>query len=194
MGKAKPKSKHRTRKPELSAREVRFCQLLVETGNRTQSYIASGLPASSENYANLASYRLIRNDTIREYIRYLQNVAAEAAKVTTEEIAANVANIAKADRRKFFKNGVMLPPEQWPDDVAATLDSMEIDEIFEPVPGGKGKKRLKGYTRKVKTGSRLAAWRTLAEFKRMIGSDAGADDGKKTTPLVVDGDAKSSDL
>lgn len=163
--------RHKTDPPPLSAREIRFCQIWVETGNGTRSYIDAGFPHGSENSAKVMALRLLRKVTIREYIRTLQQHASEAAKVTVEELAAAMAGIVRADRRRLYdRRGRILLPHEWPDDVAATVEQVDSDELFEPVPGAKGKKRLKGYTRKVKTASRVAAAAKLMEWKRMTGS------------------------
>jgi phage terminase small subunit len=180
---------HKTHAPPLSAREIRFCQLWVEGGNATRSYIDAGFPHKSENVAAQLSRRLLRKVQIRTFIRHLQHVAAAAAEVTTAEIVAAIANVAKADRRKLFDaRGVMLPPDQWPDDVAATVEGIETEELVEPIRGVKGVKgkRLKGYTRKVKTGSRLAAWAKLAEIKGLTGvkKDEPPPEGKKNAVVV----------
>lgn len=157
--------KHKTDPPPLSAREVRFCQLWVETANATRSYIDAGFPHGSENSAKVMALRLLRKVTVREYIRELQRHAAAAAKVTVEQIIAGIAAIATYDRRKLYdEHGCILLPHQWPDTEAAAVVSAKSHELFEPVPGEKGKKRLKGHAVEVKTADKLAAWSKLAEI------------------------------
>lgn len=196
-----PRKRHKTQAPPLSAREIRFAQLCFEYGARgkERAYLEAGFPPKACAADNqTAACRLYRKRQLREYFRHLQDVAAEAAKVTTEEIVAGIAAIAKADRRKLFdKRGNMLPPDQWPDDVAAAIEGIETEEIFEVVsePGKPRRRELVGHTRKVKTGSRQAAWRTLAEIKRMLGQDkAAADSGKREEPFRVGGEADPSAL
>lgn len=182
---------HKTDRPPLTLREVRFAQRCFETGNGYQSYIDAGFPPLvTRNAVDQAVKRLIRKRQIREYMRHLEHCAAEAAKVSVEELATLMANFAKADRRKLYdKRGNILPPDQWPDDVAATIETIESDELLESVPGEKGKKKLKGYTRKVKTASRIAAVAKLMEWKKMLGQDK--QDAGKGPPdrLVVSGEA-----
>lgn len=181
---------HKTDAPPLSARDVRFCQLWVETGNATRSYIDAGYPHANENSAGVLAFKLLRKVKIREYVRELQRYASEAAKVTVEELAAVMAGIVRADRRKLYDaKGRILLPHEWPDDVAATVEQVESEELFEPIPGAKGKKRLKGYTRKVKTASRVAAAAKLMEWKKMLGSAKSDGANKASDPLVIGGDA-----
>lgn len=183
---------HKTHGPILSAREIRFCQLLVtEDLSQHDAYVKAGLPAKETRRATeQAAHRLVKKRVVREYLRHLQRVASEAARVTTEEIAAGIANIATADRRKVWKGGRLLPPDQWPDDVAATVEAIEAEELYEPVPGAKGQRRIKSRVNKVKTASRLAAWSKLAEWKGMTGADR-QDAGKAAPdPLTVSEDTE----
>lgn len=186
---------HKTHAPPLSAREVRFCQHWVETGNATRSYIDAGFPHGSENSAKVMALRLLRKVTIREYVRLLQHHASEAAKVTVAELAAFLAGVVRADRRKLYdRRGVILPPGEWPDDVAATIEDVESEDLFEPVPGAKGKRRLKGYVRKVKTASRVQAAAKLMEWKRMVGGDKDDAGKPPPAPLVIGGEADLNKL
>jgi hypothetical protein len=180
--------KHKTAAPALSAREIAFAQLVFQYGVRgkARAYVEAGFPPKgTPNATEAAACRIVRKRQFREYVRHLEATAAEAATVTVQEIVVGVLCIARADRRKLFdKRGVLLPPDQIPDDVAAAIEGVESEDLYEPVPGERGKKRLKGHLRKIKTGNRLAAWRTLAEWKRMLGTDKAAATGPPS-PLVV---------
>lgn len=159
--------KHKTRaKPPLSAREIRFCQHLMEHGSQYDAYIAAGLPPKDDrSQADKAASRLVRKREIREFLRHLQHVEEQAARVTVAEVVAAIRAIAFADRRKLYDaKGRIRLPHDWPDDLAAAVEQVESDELFEPVPGAKGRKRLKGHARKVKFTNRLAALSKLAEI------------------------------
>jgi phage terminase small subunit len=197
------KKRHKTDPPPLTVKQIKFCQLWVETGNALRSYIDAGLPAKNNNTAGNLSFTLLKNPKVREYIRELQSIAADAAKMTVERIAAGMAKIATADRRKLYdKKGRILPPDQWPDDVADTIEGIESEEVFEnvadtdPETGKKVRKRkeLVGYTRKVKTASRMQAWAKLAEWKRMTGGDKTEPEKGKDERIVVKGEADPDKL
>lgn len=198
MSDPKPsRRQHKTHGPPLSVREIRFAQhIVIDDLSKADAYLRAGFPAKPTRHATeSAAFRLSRKRVIREYVRTLQTAAADAAKVTVAEVAAAIANIARADRRGLFDaKGNFLPPDRWPDDVAATVEAVESDEVFEPVPGEKGKRRVKGYVRKVKTASRLAAWAKLAEYLRMVGTQKADDAGKGHDPLVVGGEANPANL
>src|SRR4051794_12068981 len=90
---------HKTHKPPLSVRDIRFCQKLVTEGlSQYEAYIAAGFPAkATRNATDKAASRLVRNRQIREYIRRLQRHAAACAMASAEEVAAEVRNLATAD-------------------------------------------------------------------------------------------------
>lgn len=182
--------RHKTDPPPLSAREIRFCQFWVETGNATRSYIEAGFPHASENAAAVGARKLLRKAQIRAYIRQLQTEAADAAKLSVTNIAQGIYRDANADRRRLFgPNGEMLPPSQWPDDVAATIQGIECEEIEQRDPQTGEMIRI-GYKWKVKTTDRLRARITAAEWRGMTGTSK-LDDAKTAAPqqLVIGGDA-----
>ncbi len=155
--------------PPLTAREARFCQLWVETGVAARSYIDAGFPHASRNAAAVAARRRLRRPAVREYIQALHRHAAETARTTLAEVVAAVRAIALGDRRALFdERGGLRPPHEWPADLAAAVARFETTELLEPDPGAKGKKRLKGYTRKVTFADRLAALVELAELAGLI--------------------------
>lgn len=186
-----------TKQPRpLTIRDVKFCQLYVTTGNGTRAFRDAGFPAANDSVAANGAWRLLRNAQIRAYIRELRQAAVDAAKATVEAIAQGMARLAFADRSDLFdERGRLKPPKDWPADVAATVESVETDEIYEVVSkSGEPKRReLRGYTRKVRTGKRAEALRLLAQWRRMIGNDA--EQGKAAPdPLVIGGEADPSAL
>lgn len=190
-----PKRRHKTDPPPLSVREIRFCQIWCDTENATRAYTEAGFRPLPRRSTEVLASRLLRKVEVREYIRTLQRQAADAARVTVDELAAAMAGIVRADLRKLYdKRGAMLPPDQWPDDVAATVEQVESEEVFEPVPGEKGKRRLKGYARKVKKGSRVAAASKLMEWKGMTGAERADPGAKVPDPMVVGGKADPANL
>lgn len=179
MGDSGRKRRH-LKKPSLSVREVRFCVLWVELGNATQCYLDAGLPAKVDRAGTAkAASELFRKPEISAFIRNLQTAATEAAKVTVSGIATGLQRSASKDLRKLYdRRGRIKPPHEWPDELAAVIEGVESEEIFETVirvDPDTGKpvrcKELVGYVRKVKTTNRTEAQKTLAQWKRMIGSD-----------------------
>ena len=186
----------------LSAREVRFCVLWVDRGNATQCHIDAGFPENPSRVAQAkAASELLKKPDISAFIRNLQTAAAEAAKVTITTLATGLQRSAQKDLRKLYdRQGRIKLPHDWPDELAAVIEGVESEEIFELVesvdPETNKKvrrKELVGYVRKVKTTNRTEAQKVLAQWKRMIGQDA--ESGKAApAPLVVGGEANVDSL
>jgi phage terminase small subunit len=185
------RKRHKTTKPPLSAREVRFCRHWVETGNGTRSYIDAGFPHANENVAHSGAVRLLRKDTIRLFIRKLQADAADAAKVTVDALAAGFKRAVDADLTRLLgPDGEVRPPAEWPTDIRLCITRMEVEEVRERRPDPKNKRKKVEKT----VGRRWKVWlenktecrKILAQWTGMLKDDEPADDTKD--------EAKSADI
>lgn len=183
-GKKKRRVKHKTFGPPLSARDIRFCQKIVcDDTSVYEAYLAAGFPPKpNRNATDVAAFRLVRNRKIRDYIRELQDYAAEAAKVTIEELAADWRAIKNADMTQLVgKNGEYLHPHKWPKKLAKTIESIELGEV------GIIRKRM--IVKKVKLTSKAAAIAKLAEWKKMIGQNKeDTNKGDNKDQLIIEGE------
>ena len=177
MGTNTPKKRERPAKPDLSLREIRFAQHYAEHGCASAAYRAAGFSDKPATSVHVLAWRVLRKPAVRSYIRQLRDEACTAAQVTTNRLAKALANIAFANRADLFDDkGRLLPPDQWPPDVAATVEGIESEDLFELISakGQPKRKELKGHARKVKTAGRLGALKLLAEWKGMV-KDAQAE-------------------
>jgi phage terminase small subunit len=188
-------------RPPLSIREVRFCTLYAERGKRYgyECYIEAGFPEKeTRNATDSAVKRLARKRQIKATVDMLRAAAADAALATVERIAQGLARIAFADRSDLFDGrGRLLPPGEWPADVAATVEGVDTEEVFEVVskPGEPKRRELVGYARKVRTAKRTEALKVLAQWRRMVGQERADAGGKAAPPpLVVGGEASPENL
>ena len=174
VGSKRPKRPTR-RRPALTLLQVKFCEAYVEKGNATEAYVAAGFTTGSRESAQVMAWRLLRNPAVAALIREMREEALAAARVSVNRLAAAMAAIAFANRADLFDSkGRLLPAHQWPVDVAATVESIESEEVFETVSkkGKPKRKELRGHVRSVKTAKRMDALKVLAQWKRMIGRDA----------------------
>jgi hypothetical protein len=74
--------------------------------------------------------------------------------------------IGFSDVRKLFSpDGGLLPPNQWPDDIAPAVSSVEVDELYE----GSGRDRCQiGWTKKVKLWNKNDALTKLGENLKLF--------------------------
>ena len=168
-----------TKRPALSAREVRFAAAVAEHGNASQAYRAAGFPARAPESTWVLAFRLLRKPAVRELIREMQAEALDSARCSVDRIAQGLSRAAFADLRKLYdRQGRILLPHQWPDELALAVDAIESEDLFETVEGTDPdtgakvrRKELAGYARKVRLTGRAAALKTLAAWKRMVGAD-----------------------
>jgi Terminase small subunit len=179
---SKKSGKHRTQGPKLSVADVRFCKALMAGKSQYEAFVEAYSAKETREATDKAASRRVRVREIRDYLRELQHRATTSAQVDADRLVEGLARIAFANRGDLFdKHGRLLPQDQWPADVAATVEGVESEDVFETVSetvseGGKSKrKELRGYLRKVKTAQRLPAFRLLAEILRLVGRDADAE-------------------
>lgn len=189
-----PIKPERKRDRPLSLKQIRFCRHYAENDNGYAAFVAAKLPASSREVADVLIWRLLRNVKIRELIRTMREEAQDAAKVGFSRMIQGLARIAFGDRTDILDDrGCVRPKSEWGPDAKAALEGFKTEEIYEPVPGQKGKRRLKGHVRDVNMSRRIEAYRLMAQMLGMVGGDA-AKAGKDaagqadTFTVVNDGD------
>ena len=81
----------------------------------------------SERVANREASRLLSNAVIASAISEAQAARAQATGVTAELVLRELARLAFGDARAIFNGaGELRRPEDWPDDLAAAIASVEV--------------------------------------------------------------------
>jgi len=128
-------------------------------GNATEAAIKAGY---SKKTASQTASRLLTYVNVKNIIKELNETIKERAIVTKEQIAAELAKIGFSDIRKVFdENSRLLEIKDIPDDVAACLASVEVDQLWGMTPDGKVQI---GDTKKVKVWDKLKALAQLTEI------------------------------
>lgn len=83
-----------TVKDKLNARQKKFAEYYVQSGNTVQSAIKAGY---SENYANANACRLLENVRVAEYIRQLAEKAKDERILTAKDRQVMLSDIARDD-------------------------------------------------------------------------------------------------
>lgn len=100
----------------------------------------------SEHSAKEIAYELLTRPHVKQ--RVLNAIAEQKARVKLEadEILLGIKELAVADPRRLFnlKTGCVLPPAEWPDDIAGAVASFEVRETFNQWG------QLTGYVKKLK--------------------------------------------
>lgn len=174
-GKKRPpkKPKHRTARPDLSAREVRFCRHYVELGNATEAATQAGFVSTDRVSMASRAHALLRKPQIRELVRRMQQEAADAEQVTVNRHLRHLANKAYGDRTAIFDaKGEVRPVHLWPEELRALVAAIEVD------PLGRIKVRFHGGAE---------ADRLIAQYLGMVSRDPAT--GPAPPAIVVEGEA-----
>lgn len=130
---------------DLTDKQRLFCAEYLVDLNATAAAKRAGY---SDKTARVTAQDLLMQPKITAHLQSLMNERAARTQVTADRVITEVARLGFADLRKLFDDkGALLPVREWPDDLAAAIASVEVDELFE----GFGENRVHvGYTRKVK--------------------------------------------
>jgi phage terminase small subunit len=122
-----------------------FCEEYLIDLNGRAAAVRAGY---SEKTARVMAQQNLEHPAVVEHLNKLIKQRSERTQITADTVITETARLAFADLRKLFdENGGLLPVQQWPDDTAAAVASVEIDELFE----GFGENRIQvGHTKKVK--------------------------------------------
>lgn len=133
-------------------------------GNATQAAITAGY---SEKTATQTASRLLTYVNVQTLITDLNNTLKQNAIVTKEQIALELQKIGFSDIRKVFDdNSRLIEIKNIPDDIAASLSSVEVDQLWGVTMDGR---EQIGDTKKVKLYDKLKA---LAQLTDLYGYNA----------------------
>jgi phage terminase small subunit len=91
---------------------------------------------------------------------------AARVEVKADDVLRELLTLAKADLRKAFdEHGHLRPVQDWPDDVAAFISSVDVEELWE----GRGEDREQvGVVKKIKLWSKPHALELLAKHLGLL--------------------------
>lgn len=108
----------------------RFADRYFETLNGTQSAIYAGF---SEETAKQQAWQLLQRDDIQEYLQLLRDDLDSRTGISKEKVLREVARIAFADIRNYYKgDNQLIPIVDLDEDSAAALASLKTFEEFTP--------------------------------------------------------------
>jgi len=122
------KNKAGTSKAAAAARQARFVEAYISNGeNATEAAKLAG-------YSPKTAYRygadLLKDPQINKTLADRRAELAQKYRLSTDDVIAELAKLVHADLRKLVAaDGSLLPVAQWPDDMAAAIASLAIDEI-----------------------------------------------------------------
>lgn len=110
-----------------AARRAQFVQAYIANGNNaTQAAIAAGY---SPKTAYSLGQRLLKNVEVSGQLADSARKLAESTGLNSERVLQEVARIAYADPRRFYRpNGTLKPMIEWDDDMGAAVAAIEVDQ------------------------------------------------------------------
>lgn len=105
-----------------NAKHEAFAQGLVQGLSADEAYQSAGFKPNRGNAS-----RLKANENIVARVNELVGRAAQKAETSVERVLKELGRIGFSDlRRAFNENGRLLRPEEWDDDTAAAIASVEV--------------------------------------------------------------------
>lgn len=164
-------------KKKLTEKQELFCQAYMVDFNATKAAKEAGY---SEDTAYAIGWENLRKPEIQARIAQLRAEMGKNFNITRERIAQELAKIGFGNLRAIFDDrGNLKPVEEWDDDTAALVSSIETDELW---AGAKGEREQIGVTRKVKQWDKV---RALEQLAKLMGYNAP----DKIAPVDPDGNA-----
>lgn len=147
----------------LNDKQRLFCAEYIVDLNATRAAVRAGY---SERTAKQIAQELLVKAEVVAKVQSLMDERANRTQVTADRVITEVARLGFADLRKLFDDkGALRPVQEWPDEIAAAVASVEVDELFE----GFGENRVQvGYTKKVKLWDKGKALEMLGRHLKLF--------------------------
>lgn len=160
-----------------NAKHERFAQELAKGKSATEAYALAGYKPSQPNAS-----RLISNDMVQARVAELTGKAAERAEIDVARVLKELVRLGTSDiRNAFTEEGQLKSPQDWSDDFAASVASIEVvtkvlpgqaDEEQDPQGHGGSLKRNRNakveYVHKIKVWDKNSALEKIAKHLGMF--------------------------
>lgn len=148
---------------QLRRRQRRFVEAYVEIGNGAEAMRRIGYKGKRPDSA---AYKMLQRPEVREAIEDYERIVSGEAKKRIFRTIRQLEFIESFDPRRLVgPDGEVLPLHELPEEVAAAIAGIEIEELF----AGKGEKRQQiGRTRKYRIASKIDASKLLLQWKRQL--------------------------
>ena len=96
--------------------------------NGTRAYKVAYPSVKKDDTAGAAAPRLLGNVRVKAYVKKKLTEISEEAKIDAIRVLKEEARLAFSDIRKLFKDGIIIPPDELPDEIALAISGCEIIE------------------------------------------------------------------
>lgn len=169
LGRDALQPQHRTgSQMALTAKQGRFVAEYLIDLNATQAAIRAGY---SEKTAEQQGSRLLSNAKVASAIAEAQSKRSKRTEITQDRVLAELAKIGFSDlRRALNEHGNLKGPQDWDDDTAGAIASIEVVTRSVGV-NSDGEREIESIA-KIKTWDKLGALEKLGKHLGMFSGDA----------------------
>jgi phage terminase small subunit len=141
----------------------RFAREILKDGNATRAAQRAGYRSRA------AATQLLQIPEVVDRIKKLHRSQIRRLQLEADEVIQAWSRIARFDPRRLFdEGGALLPPREWPEDVALCIQSIEVEERFE----GRGEDRQRYLVHKIKFNDRMGALNSLGRYHNLFKEEA----------------------
>ena len=151
---------------KLTAKQRRFVEEYLIDLNATQAAIRAGY---SEKAARIQGCENLTKPNIQSAIAEAQKARSDRTEVTADMVVKELARIGFSDLRNMLTpNGSLLDPQDWDDDTAAAISSIEV--VTNTGEGGKDEdgRKIVEHTHKIKVWDKNNALEKLGKHLGMF--------------------------
>lgn len=114
----------------LTPQQMRFCEIYVQTGNASQSYIDAGYKVKDGEVAKVNAARLLTLAHVSLYVKQLQNKTSQKHEVSRDRIIGELVKVAFADMSEVVEIDDKGKPVIKKDANLNALDSISSSESY----------------------------------------------------------------
>lgn len=166
----------------LNDRHKRFIEEYVKDCNGTEAYLRAGYKCT-RGAAGVSASALLAKPQIRAILDKRLEAIRASRQREAEAFLRNTMAVATSDiRQAFDDDGRLLPVNQWPDELALAVSSLDVDEIRQARDGDEEAETR--VIKKLRLWSKTGALDLLGRFAGVIG--AKEQDRQRVTVRILD--------
>ena len=175
----------------LNAKQARFVEEYLIDLNATQAAIRAGY---SERTAKQQGQRLLTNVDVAAAVSAGQKARSARTEITQDRVLEELAKIGFSDLRKVFTPaGGILDPQDWDDETAGAISSLEVVRRHQGDKDEDGN-NLVEYTHKIKVWDKLSALEKLGKHLGMFQGGGADDDDAQVLNINITSKAPVGDI
>jgi phage terminase small subunit len=118
-------TRHETIAPELTRNDKLIALEYLANGHNATAAYRSVHPKCSQRTAEVNGSRRLRKAEVHAFIEREQQDRTKRLRMDADEALEGITRHARADIRKLFKDGKLIPVDQWPEEIADAVKAIK---------------------------------------------------------------------